>query len=113
MRFCQAHWDRLREEIRAQGLDHLVSSSGEEEAARLASSINDIDKAAVNFDPLMWAYFAIWSAFIEDAGVGGLTFDGCPLCVVCEQAPELDGEWLRGAVADQRAYAAEHELLRQ
>lgn len=111
MQMCQAHWDRLREAVKDCGLEAFVAKNGEDALERVVSSLHDHALGASNFDPLMGANFAIWSAFLQDVGIAGLAYDGCPLCAVKEQDPELDAEWIRGSVADQLAYARRLELV--
>lgn len=60
MKFCQPHWDALREAIEARGLAALVADGGEAAAKNLASELTD-GSTLDNFDPLMSAHFAIWN----------------------------------------------------
>lgn len=65
MKFCQAHWDRLREAIDARGLGSLVPESGEEAARRLVRDTNE-GTSIDTFDPLMGAHNAIWSRAMSE-----------------------------------------------
>jgi len=53
MKFCQPHWDQLREELKKQGLYFMVSKSGEEVVNRF---VKEGDGQAVAPDPLMEAH---------------------------------------------------------
>ena len=58
MKFCDDHWSKLREAIRARGLDALVTDIGEQAASNLVN--REKSGATVNiFDPLMGAHNAI------------------------------------------------------
>ena len=106
MRMCMDHWNALRKAIDDRGLYGLVAKSGE---AAIASIVRHVEKTAdqkADFDPLMNANFAIYAAFLEDAGPAGLCFDGCPLCEVAKSPKEkLDEEWINGVSDDQLATA--------
>lgn len=102
MKFCQDHWDRLREAIAARGLAVLVPESGQEAAAKFADELTR-GRTIDNFDPLMAAHMAVsinamrvvsacggsplylLSTAPEDPVVGydgfeGRTWPRCPLC---------------------------------
>ncbi len=105
MQICKSHWDALRQAIADRGLSHLVAKSGEEAVAAIARQVEGQSTKA-DFDPLMNANFAIFSAFLQDAGINALRFDGCPLCEVAKSpTPKLDEEWIKGASDDQLAAA--------
>jgi len=59
MRFCQPHWDELRQAIHKVGLDAWVPDSGEKAMAAMASQIEQGTTTIDNFDPLMGAHNAI------------------------------------------------------
>lgn len=80
MKFCQDHWDELREKIIENGLGHLISKSGEEAMAKLRPDRNFIFP-----DPLLDAHnrligrameaFGLWIMSPDDAGN-----ERCPMC---------------------------------
>lgn len=106
MRFCQAHWDALREKIDEKGLSSLVSESGEEIARRTVRELEEGEHTIDNYDPLMAAHWAIANnvmGIIADAGMNplyllsggpedpvegydkkylGRTWPRCPLCYI-------------------------------
>lgn len=74
MKWCQDHWDRLREAIEARGLGHLVAPDGQTAAAQLADELERGD-----YDPLMDAFWATNSnaaRTIERAGGSPLYLSG-------------------------------------
>ena len=76
MRMCQAHWDKLKAEIGARGLDRFIAKDGAEAAERLASG---------GFDPLMNAHNAILSNCLNSRGLAAMTpnEDGSEKCQLC------------------------------
>lgn len=64
-----------------------------------------------DFDPLMNANFAIWSAYISDTGLIGLSDDRCPLCEVERSRAGLADNWIRGCSEDQLQQARELGLV--
>ena len=87
VKFCQAHWDKLREAIRARGLYELVAADGTEAVRRTMSELGSV-RSKSNFDPLMAAHWAIVNNVM--AGPAGLAImmqnedgsDRCPLCFI-------------------------------
>lgn len=66
MNICQEHWDALRDKINSRGLQHLIAPSGiiaaEQAKDQFERARQDHDTATpTNFDPLMWAFWAIGS----------------------------------------------------
>lgn len=84
MKFCQDHWDRLRDKVTGAGLSALVADSGEDIARKMASEQAD-GRTIDNYDPLMSAHWAIVNNLMlaagPDAAAHVLLIDGCPLCV--------------------------------
>jgi hypothetical protein len=60
MKFCEPHWQSLREAVEATGLGALVAESGQQAARNLASEATE-GPTFDNFDPLMTAHNAILS----------------------------------------------------
>lgn len=72
MNMCEAHWAALRELIEARGLMHLVATSGELAAAQSKQQLETGEVNAVNYDPLLGAFWAIGAnAFQMISGAGG------------------------------------------
>ena len=114
MKMCKAHWDELREAIRARGIYDMVAPTGEEAARRIAAAANGT-ATEKTFDPLMYAMMAIMGQGMRVAGIdimmpkvdGG---DHCPLCYLVENCkcgkPECDFRtWIEKA-ADESLEAA-------
>lgn len=83
MKFCNSHWESLRQAIQDRGLTPLISSSGEEAAEKLADELQRGENVD-NFDPLMRAHNAIWAnamSFVADGG-------GNPLAMLDPEAPD-------------------------
>lgn len=59
MRFCEEHWDALRERISARGLDHLVAADAPVAARQMKDQVESGEVSLRNFDPLMAAHWAI------------------------------------------------------
>lgn len=124
MRFCQPHWDSLREKVDKRGLTPLVADDGREAAHRFQRELSG-ERSVDTFDPLMGAHNVIASnamQFAADAGVDPRQmFDAeapddvqCPVCFLngiarrhdeeCED-PNCDGfgktfEWMLDRAAD-------------
>jgi hypothetical protein len=88
VKFCQPHWEKLRQAIKDRGLWSFVATSGENAAAKLVASTNQGTRAS-NFDPLMSAHNAIVANVMDNTPVGMALFspneDGserCPICFV-------------------------------
>ena len=98
MKFCARHWDALKAQIKAYGLDGLIAKSGEEVASKMMSELEAGSKKS-NFDPLMAAHNMIVSRALDIIGLALLASneDGserCPLCFLQkghdENCKELD-----------------------
>lgn len=118
---CQNHWDVLKKEISFRGLDHLVSKSGEDAAARMVS------RTQANFEPLLSSMMAIMgNAFTLFSG----PWKGCPLCVLDEKHYMMYGEgkctdpkcegpssaamvWITHAADDALDFAQSNGLLKE
>jgi hypothetical protein len=84
MRFCQDHWDRLREAIDARGLTDLVATSGALAAAQQAAQAERGAADVTTFDPLMSAHWGILSNAMSAIQAGG----GAPLYLMAGDQPE-------------------------
>lgn len=108
MKFCQDHWNNLREAISARGLDHLVARSGEEAIQRAEQEINNTATDA-NYDPLMSAHWMIMGNALQGSGLYLMTGDYCPLCEVNKYGGS-DQEWIDGATDAVLEYCKENYL---
>lgn len=123
MKMCQAHWDELKEAVRAKGLYHLVASSGQAAMERAIAEVKG-DATLSNYDPLMAANWMICGRAID---LGGLYLLGskengepyCPLCELNEQVEKQNANttgkipatvWIEGAVDEQWKYCQENGL---
>jgi hypothetical protein len=87
MRFCQPHWDALRQGVENRGMMHLVAKSGEEAAANLKAELENEGEV---FDPLMGSFWRITTRFVRNAerarpgsGIAYMSDpECCPLCMV-------------------------------
>ena len=130
MRFCQAHWDKLRAEIKRVGLGKFISADGREAIAKTVASIERAslgDPASPSgFEPLMGAHWAIVSNVMDAVGFAIMVQndDGterCPLCFITSdhlakcKVPECPikdyDHWIGRAAEDQVAHAKELGLL--
>lgn len=99
MKFCEDHWNKLRNSVTANSLDYLVSSNAKE--------------AAVNMrrDPLIIANTMVIDRIIEIDGPEAIAKDICPICYVIEQTQkeadeqgivrpveEIEEYWIDGPV---------------
>lgn len=106
MKFCQHHWDMLRQAIKDRGMESLVPTSGAEAEARMA------EVAAGNasaFDPLMACHWMIVNRAVEFGGLylimakpdGG---DFCPVCEAMEHTAPVDSEGKPWTKADTESH---------
>ena len=136
MRFCQPHWDKLRDAIKARGIWSFVATSGEQAVAQLSSEIEQHKHTAANYDPLMGAHWAIVNNAMGStpAGLALLSpnkdgTDRCPLCYIngerhrhAQVDPEnwsraddqaFYDEWIDRAADDARAKCVSLGLLKE
>lgn len=86
MKFCQPHWDELREAILDHGLGHLIAANGREAASRTKAELEG--KATVaDFDPLIAAHNMIWKRALQTLGLGIMVGDLCPVCELLKVTP--------------------------
>lgn len=93
VKFCQSHWDKLRQGITDRGLWQFVATSGEGVFAKLvAESEKGLETS--NFDPLMYASMALVSSVMSGTPVGLELMvdnaDGSPRCPICYVQKEHD-----------------------
>lgn len=89
MKWCQAHWDALREGVKARGLWQFVPESGEEACE---NAVLELKGHGSTFDPLSGAMWQLTNQVLENhkrsgappeamlSMIGGP--DWCPMCDV-------------------------------
>lgn len=129
MGICQKHWDMLREEVKAQGLDEWVTKSGEVAVEQIVDQLKKGgEQTAVNYDPLMACHWMIQSRALEGFGLMAIQADFCPICELlqmwnpdgtckCEREdcqakepgsiPDPEVDWIQGPVGASKAYMIE------
>lgn len=80
MKFCDEHWERLKDAIRQVRLWSLVAESGEEGTRRMRSWVSE-GLTVDNFDPLIGAYYAIFAGAMTT--ISG-TYKHDPLVVMAD-----------------------------
>ncbi len=94
MRFCQPHWEQLKDAIRERGLFHLVADSGEAAVERLAEEAKG-EATIATYDPLMDAHNMMVVRAIECGGLSVLRGDTCPLCEANRHTHDgMADEWI-------------------
>lgn len=88
MKFCQSHWDALREAIESRGLGHLIAANGREAAARTAAELKGTADLS-DYDPLMAAHWQIVAVATEYCGFALYAGDVCPVCEVLKVYPPI------------------------
>lgn len=117
MRFCQEHWDKLRQAIDDRGLSHLVARDGAAAAERIRAELDGTaDKRT--YDPLMAAHWMIMGWALEQAGASRFPLlnrsevyhilaseDFCPVCEgmrrVVNRTPEQTEHELMNGPSDE------------
>lgn len=105
MRFCQDHWNKLKDAVKCQGMWGMVATSGEEACDRTVSQIEDGPQPG-NFDPLMEIHWMIAGRVIEQNGAYLLTGDYCPMCEAgkhCDECRAIVETWPESAAKHVKA----------
>lgn len=91
MKFCQTHWEKLRQAIKDRGLWPLVATSGENAASKLTAAFEQ-GPSRTNFDPLMDAHNAIVANVLGLVGLAlfNANEDGSERCPICFAQAEHD-----------------------
>lgn len=79
MKFCQPHWNALRDAIERRGLSHLIAKSGEDAAKRAVAELKGT-ATDHTLDPLMAAHWMIVGKVTERVGLALYGGDFCPVC---------------------------------
>lgn len=99
MRFCQDHWDRLRQAIHKRGLGSLIAPTGETAVAQMAAELEAGEgPTPTTFDPLMSAHWAIANNVMETMQRAGAN----PLYLMASDETSQDP-------VDPAIYGAEHD----
>ena len=108
MRWCQKHWDALRQAIDARGLSHLIAKDGKTAMESMRRELEGVADDS-DFDPLMGAWNRVNARIIEIRGLMYMMPDaphnGCPLCEPDATNPNWAENWIEG-VADEALYNA-------
>ncbi len=86
MRFCQDHWDKLKDAVDARGLSAFVADDGSAVIDRVVAE-SESGPSKTTFEPLMAAHMAIVSNVLRIAGLEAMAnnedgTDRCPLCFI-------------------------------
>jgi hypothetical protein len=100
MKFCQTHWDQLKQAVKAKGLFDLVSTDGKEVMQKVVGELEGAKPTLENFDPLLAANNLIWANAIKCGGLYLLGRDekGNEYCPVCEADKHGFPGWIEKAV---------------
>ena len=107
MKFCQAHWDQLKEAVRRKGMWRHVAESG---AAVMRQTIKELEgtKGPEDFDPLMGCFWMILNRVVQETGLQFMQENSeCPLCSLDSQLPGDATEWIEGCTDAARAHCQE------
>jgi hypothetical protein len=125
MKFCQPHWDKLSEAIKARGLWHLVARSGQEATSRMKQELAGTETDAT-YDPLMSCHWKIFCRALQLGGLYLVQADLCPVCEALVRTPlkpdgdpakefrskeELEAYWIDGPADSELAYAKEKGIV--
>jgi hypothetical protein len=114
MQMCPAHWEEMKEAIRARNLYHLVHKTGESLVNSVKKQIEG-DANVLSYDPLMDVHNMITGRALESGGFYLMTVDAegkqyCPLCEAKKYNVE-PSEWINGASDASLEYAKKNGLL--
>lgn len=89
MKFCQPHWDQLRQKVDARGLTSLIADTGEQAAKNIVRELEEGERTIDTFDPLMGAHNAIWGNAMR---IAQETYQSSPLAMLAgdPQHPEWE-----------------------
>jgi hypothetical protein len=90
MKWCQKHWDALRDGVKARGLEQFGAQDGRE---ALENEVLALKGAGSAFDPLMGSHWQLRSEVLDNVaksqGPGAALSclgapDWCPMCAIQE-----------------------------
>ena len=115
MKFCDTHWDALKQALKDRGLWHLVGD-GESLKSRVTEEIEGTHTTA-SYDPLWDATNMIYANALQRGGLYLLQGDYCPLCEVDKHSPatgtggsETAEDWITGCTDAILGYCLDNDL---
>jgi hypothetical protein len=111
MKICDSHWQQLKKAIDDRGLSRFVSKDGEHAAQNMIAQQGTDTKD--NYDPLMFATYAIWGNSIEAFGLDIMRPEApCPLCVLDKHVKECTEEGcnMKQSGSDWIGFAADGQI---
>lgn len=109
-KWCQPHWDQLREAVRVRGLDKFGAQNAEEAHRDM---VDQAQGEETQFDPLMGSFWRLSNAVLETAGLRAV--GQCPMCILRDESdPELKlvDDWIDGVTDSAHQYAVEQGLIK-
>src|SRR3990167_6798335 len=122
VKFCQPHWDRLRQLVIDKGMESLISKSPEAAQSRVEEELEGVATAAT-YDPLLSAYWMLMARALEQGGdyllceKPGENLEYCPMCEVEAQGVKQFNKegaaesWMDGCTDACLRYCRENNLL--
>lgn len=109
MKFCQPHWDALKDKVKEKGMWSLVSD-GPDKAVEFI-----INPGPQTFEPLMSCHNMIVTNALQAGGLYLMQGDYCPLCEAEKNHPEPGNaeRWIKHATDAALDYCTRHKLLTQ
>jgi len=111
LKFCQPHWDELKDAVKARGMWPLVAENGQ---AAINRMVDEIENRATDdtYDPLMSAHWMIASRALECGGLYLMTGEYCPLCEVENHTEAGEAaKWIAGCTDSIRTFCQERGIL--
>lgn len=88
MKYCQKHWDQLKDSIKKYGIWSMVSSDAIEALRRQQATTQTKE----NFDPLMACSIQVYQRALRLLGFYMLNeVEICPVCELIEKIPDSKG----------------------
>lgn len=96
MKFCERHWEQMRELINGEEkLANMVSDGAEEITQKMLQEHDQGRATLETYDPLMAMHWGILNIVVERVGLDIFQMDGpedneghwCPVCYVTEYCP--------------------------
>lgn len=114
MKFCEPHWEQLKDKIKELGMWDLVSKGGQDLAERMQAEISGKGDGKWNFDPLMSAHNMIVTNAVRAGGLYLLEGDLCPLCELDKNKEAMKEDstvWIEKAAQGALEYCREKGLV--
>jgi hypothetical protein len=110
LKFCDDHWEKLRQAVKDRGLWHLVARSGQEATERVKDELGNKETDAT-WDPLMACHWAVNGNALKMGGLYLLQGDLCQICEAIKHGCGDESLWINRPADDALAYAKEHGLI--